>query len=293
MLDHDSDRVREFNNSSRHQNVRSRILSLLPNHNHSNDSSVWRKSIPHFHHSFALDFNHSLTSFIDCHSFVQLMASTYPLTTVAWPSEDEGIIQIFDESEKRIALFSIEFLIKGKVCTWSYIHRACLACVEEAGTIRRPETPQVPISEQSLPARGTYLYVRNDGSNQPCTLSIGPRFHLKYRGPPIGPGSDTMSHSSRSSANQSRFRSDLLIRDGWCVITDSAEAIAAHILPQSRPEYYAEVFGYDVGYLFDVSYGLLLDPKVHHAFDRGELSLYGNPSVSICVAVLGRLGRFD
>ena len=86
-----------------------------------------------------------------------------------------------------------------------------------------------------------------------------------------------MSHSSRRSANQDNFRFQLAIRDGFCLVTNSKKAVASHILPISRPEYYTEVLGYDPGYLYDVSYGLFLRRDMHHAFDRGEWSLCSKP----------------
>lgn len=39
-------------------------------------------------------------------------------------------------------------------------------------------------------------------------------------------------------------------------------------------QYYSEVLGYDPGYLFLASFGLLLADDIHHAFDRGELGFY-------------------
>lgn len=48
-----------------------------------------------------------------------------------------------------------------------------------------------------------------------------------------------------------------------------------------RVQYYTEVLSHDPGDLFDVSYGLLLERSLHHAFDRGEWGLYPDPLVSI------------
>lgn len=43
-------------------------------------------------------------------------------------------------------------------------------------------------------------------------------------------------------------------------------------------QYYTEVLGHEVRYLFMPSYGLLLRDDLHHSFDRGEIALY--PKVS-------------
>ncbi|PWN86467.1 hypothetical protein FA10DRAFT_263348 [Acaromyces ingoldii] len=85
-----------------------------------------------------------------------------------------------------------------------------------------------------------------------------------------------MSNSRRSTHNQASFREALVGRDYSCILSDTkfTGCTASHILPQSRPEYYEEVLGYDPRYYFHVSYGLLLEDKIHHAFDRGEWALY-------------------
>ena len=87
-----------------------------------------------------------------------------------------------------------------------------------------------------------------------------------------------MSNSSRDSQSQTQFRSQLYRRDSSCIVTDDDDAEAAHILPQSRPEYYQEIFGYDPVYYFDVSYGLLLSKKLHHRWDNGDWALYPDPA---------------
>lgn len=39
-------------------------------------------------------------------------------------------------------------------------------------------------------------------------------------------------------------------------------------------KYYTEVLGFNPGYLFMPSYGLLVRDDLHHSFDRGEWALY-------------------
>jgi hypothetical protein len=190
-----------------------------------------------------------------------------------WP--DEGVIQIFDKDDARIALFSLAFLRIGGVKTWDYIDFATQSVVRDAGIIVPMETH---LGRSPTPTIGSYRFLREDKSEEAVRMRVGPRFQYKRRGPSSsGEHSDTMSNSSRRSANQDHFRFQLAIRDGFCLVTDRKKAVAAHILPLSRPEYYTEVLGYDPGYLYDVSYGLFLSRDLHHAFDRGEWGLYPKP----------------
>lgn len=58
-----------------------------------------------------------------------MTSTTYPLTSVLWPSE--GVIQVFALDETRLALFSVQFLRTGRVQSWDYIHLAVASCILE------------------------------------------------------------------------------------------------------------------------------------------------------------------
>lgn len=45
-------------------------------------------------------------------------------------------------------------------------------------------------------------------------------------------------------------------------------------------QYYKEIFGFDVGFLYDVAFGVLLRDDLHHAFDRGWIAFW--PTVRAC-----------
>lgn len=140
-----------------------------------------------------------------------------------------------------------------------------------------------PVNLDAVPVAGQYLYIRNDQPDAGCTWARGPRFRYARRGPSSGAQSSTMSHSSRSTARQSLFKMQLARRDGRYIVTDSPEeedAVAAHILRVSRPEYYREILGTGPRFpvdLFHVSYGILLDPAWHRAFDTGDWGLFQSP----------------
>ncbi|CAO1626252.1 unnamed protein product [Jaminaea pallidilutea] len=216
------------------------------------------------------------------------MVTTYPLTPLEWPGG--GVIVVYDIDRVRLATFSCEFLVKGRVDSWAYVLKACKAVVNESGTLHRcknsPVAGPAPVAHvpESIDLEGQVspmhvVYVQTANSTAPTSWTIGPRFKYKSRGPPDASGSDgTMSHSSRSTAQQSKFRGELWKRDGTCIVTDEDEAGAAHIIPQSRPEYYEEIFGYDPVYYFDASYGLLLLRQLHLRWDAGDWALYPDPS---------------
>ena len=73
--------------------------------------------------------------------------------------------------------------------------------------------------------------------------------------------------------NQNRFRWALAKRDALCLVTDQENADAAHILIQSRPEYYTEIFGYDPVKYFRVRFGLFVSRDLHHSYDRGGCAI--------------------
>lgn len=218
--------------------------------------------------------------------------STYPLTTSIWPND--GIVVVSDVAAVRLATFSCQFLAEGHIRQWKYVLESCKAIVNEAG-ILHPRTDNalrtrlagkfsasyapepIDLSGQIQPMH--LVYVRTDESTAPTSWQIGPRFKYKWRGPPQdGQSTTTMSHSSRSTAHQSRFREMLGRRDTLCIVTEKLDADAAHIIPQSRPEYYEEILGFDPVYYFDVSYGLFLHKAWHTSWDRGAWGLYPDPS---------------
>lgn len=178
--------------------------------------------------------------------------------------------------------------------SWAFVEEASRMTVNEEGALHLRtddhRTPWIPgvsavayAPERINACRDVcpmqLIYVRSDDPSASTTWTTGPRFKYKMRGPgPSSGSSGTMSHSSRSTAQQSKFRGELWRRDGTCIITDEYDAEAAHILPQSRPEYYVEVLGFDPVYYFDVSFGLLLEHKLHRRWDLGDWALYPDPA---------------
>ncbi|CAO1616311.1 unnamed protein product [Sympodiomycopsis kandeliae] len=198
----------------------------------------------------------------------------YPLAASRWPAE--GTAAIFDQSGQQLLVLSIEFLRKGKVDTFAFI----LQCIEMAFVTEGGHICDDAAQAQSGAAKvfaGRFVYHCNTPAETPCRPRIGPRFKFKSRPPHAGDDqASTMSNSKRSSANQANFRVSLIGRDFYCLVSDAEyeSCTASHILPFSRPEYYAELLGFEPTYLFEPSYGLLLRDDLHHGFDRGHIALW-------------------
>lgn len=205
----------------------------------------------------------------------------YPLVTSSW--RGEGVIEVYDVTEQRLATFSQEFLRLGHVLNWAYIHNACQSVVQESGTLQTgasvagntsPPSMQ-PLDLKSSPTAGRYWYIRTDQPDAPCTWAPGPRCAVQE------PFDDDESSSSYSNPQESHFKLCLINRDSRCIVTDDPEwesAVGAHILPTNQSEDYRRALGHQPPDYLHVSYGILLDRGWHHAFDNGDWSLYPCPN---------------
>ncbi|CAO1618056.1 unnamed protein product [Jaminaea pallidilutea] len=219
----------------------------------------------------------------------------YQLSHRHWSSEGACILR--NEDGQQLLVLPVSFLRLGGVGDFAFALRQLQFCFEETSqcgledhagavvhgheaiqagqyTVRRQESA-APLSDQAKTSTD-----RSHSAESVDTQLIprrGPRFKFKHRAPNIGDDhASTMSDSKRSSPNQSSFRVSIIARDFCCLITeeDYEACTPSHILPLSRPEYYEEVLGYDPGFLFEPSFGLLLRDDLHHAFDRGSIALY-------------------
>ena len=86
---------------------------------------------------------------------------------------------------------------------------------------------------------GTYVVISSSALN----LASGPQGKSLSRAYHDVDDSTTVSRSSRSSANQSRFRLHVLLRDGRCLVTHNQEpgsVTAAHVVPFSLGQDYLD-----------------------------------------------------
>ncbi|CAO1625650.1 unnamed protein product [Parajaminaea phylloscopi] len=186
---------------------------------------------------------------------------------------EPGAVDVHDRSGQLLLSVSVEFLQLGHVATYAYLKEQCLSCFEEVGTLVREEDGSA-LADDDAVSIGRLIY--DIGSTRACTPRVGPRFRNKYRPASDDTMSSTMSNSSRSSVMQSHFGLGVAVRDGSCLLTETwySGCVAAHILPQSRPEYYEEFLGRKVASLDAPRFGVLLRHDLHHAFDRRHFAFY-------------------
>ncbi|KAL6956044.1 hypothetical protein U1Q18_044786 [Sarracenia purpurea var. burkii] len=182
--------------------------------------------------------------------------------------------RVVDQSGQRLLSIPVDFARTGLCNTIEFAISQVSFCFVEDGHLRcadgRVLTPQEPLFA------GTAIFVRADQSQASCTPRLGPRFKSLRRAPADGSEASTVSNSRRSSTNQNHFKMALVARDTCCLLSAASwqASTGCHILPQSRSEYYAEIFEDEVDYLFRPEYGLLLRDDLHHAFDRGQWALH-------------------
>ena len=83
------------------------------------------------------------------------MSVAYPLTLRAWPGD--GQIFVIDEYNVRIAAFSIEFLRRGGVYSWTYVKEALACCVLQPGPLYAiGAEEETPVNEEADPDPGLY-----------------------------------------------------------------------------------------------------------------------------------------
>ncbi|PWN86659.1 hypothetical protein FA10DRAFT_263178 [Acaromyces ingoldii] len=149
---------------------------------------------------------------------------------------DQGALAVYDSAgAKQLLLFPISFLRAD--------------CGRRIAPEEHVFSGGVIFRRRSSPASSSRYQVDEAVHERP-----GPRFKAKNRTIAEGAEGSTMSDSKRSSANQHVI---------------SFRKIGPRLL-----QYYTEAFGFDPIYLFSPSFGLLLRDDIHHAFDRGEWTLY-------------------
>ncbi|PWN20318.1 hypothetical protein BCV69DRAFT_299454 [Microstroma glucosiphilum] len=197
------------------------------------------------------------------------MTTQYTLSSSSWTGDS---LVLRDAAGRRMLTFPIIFLTEGHVASWDYIYEVLGMCFK--GAVNLTTLDGTLKTRTDRVTAGTLVVTSDDAGVTPVR---GPRFKEKFRAPADRDDNSTMSHSSRSSVNQSPFRTKLTGRDAVCLVTDSDpdRCTAAHILPISRPEYYVEVLGLDQDApLYSTAYGLLLRKDIHSDFDQGRIAFY-------------------
>lgn len=202
-------------------------------------------------------------------------ALTYLTCTEAWGALEDGLVIVEDAEACRIGSLPIEFIRTGSANTSSiaYLVRICRL------VLNIPDTHAIVISDSNGPcdlndliSPGTY---RIDGSFE---SRKGPSGKTKSRPFRDTDSSSTVSNSSRSTVNQSRFKMELLARDGECLLSgeDVVDSlVACHIIPFSLGQEKLDEICQPLSIgSFSVTNGLLLSPTLHVNYDRYLWGIY-------------------
>lgn len=153
--------------------------------------------------------------------------------TESWSAADDELIVIEDSGSRSIGNFPIAFLEQGCANTSqvAYLVRICRMLLFIPAThdlsIARHD---IPVVDNDKIEAGLYI-LNGQFESRP-----GPSGKSRSRSFRDTDTNSTNSRSSRSFANQSHFKMELLARDGECLISgeDVVESlVACHIIPFS------------------------------------------------------------
>lgn len=193
----------------------------------------------------------------------------------SWNVGEDSLLTMLDESGRRLGSFPLEFLRTGSADSMNgaYLLRVCRALLVIPATCPFTISGEGGILDPAdQVAAGTYIV------NGSFDLRPGPSGKSRSRPFRDTDGASTVSKSSRSTANQSRFKMELLARDGECLLSgeDVVESlVACHIVPFSLGQLTLDEIcaPLRIGQ-FSVTNGLLLSPSLHVNFDRYLWGIY-------------------
>lgn len=202
-------------------------------------------------------------------------APDYLTCTESWCGTKDRLVLVLDATANRIGSFPIEFLQNGAAdtATVEYLMRICKLVLDIPVTFRLViSDTDGPLSKDVCIVPGIYRI------NGTFANRSGPSGKTKSKPFRDTDSSSTVSKSSRSTANQSHFKMELLARDGECLLTgeDVVESlVACHIIPFSLgQEKLDEICDPLTIGSFSVTNGLLLSPSLHVNFDRYLWGIY-------------------
>lgn len=210
-----------------------------------------------------------------------MSAIVYETCCQAWRGEElgGGVTTLQFPDGTIIGRFPLGFLRNGgsHVNCKLYLQSAAMlmTSLPEGATVSLIHEIYSDDTDDSAIRAGAYTFL----SSECPKLASGPQGKSRSRGYQDADDSTTISRSSRSSANQSRFRLHVLFRDGRCLATqnqDPSSVTAAHIVPFSLGQEYLDSITHIPGIvgLFSVSNGLTLRKDLHTKFDSYEWGIY-------------------
>ncbi|GAA6020057.1 hypothetical protein JCM10207_006772 [Rhodosporidiobolus poonsookiae] len=182
-----------------------------------------------------------------------------------------------------VVQFPVAFLVESNLNSNRFLAHLAQQLVDEPGVLYRTDALNQELDPEAVPAVTDYHFFPKDSITHVFTETRGPegrrsRFHpAPYDG--NGAGSDTDSHSSSESPEESDFRMALYRRDGVCCFTRSEDANPVHLVPLSRHDVLEDITG-EVN-PFDPSAGLLLDAQLRTSYENYDWSLFLEARLSL------------
>lgn len=201
-------------------------------------------------------------------------AYDYDTTVSLWRSEEN--IYLRDAMENFLALIPISFLqvpTHNVLCSrylWK-VARAVAHVPGDAKLFRNGEE----IGADERVHQGQYDLISE--SNPTLIFRRGPQGKTGSRNFSQRSTGTSVSHSSRSTPRQARFRNGLRARDYKCVVSGNhSSLIASHIVPFSLGQQYLDdITGIrGLNQLYSIQNGLLLRRDIHDAYDRYEIGFF-------------------
>ncbi|GAA5872548.1 hypothetical protein JCM1840_004834 [Sporobolomyces johnsonii] len=198
----------------------------------------------------------------------------YALLLSRWPRGRDFVTVSYSPGQLDLRLkLPVAFVVRSNQNNHGFVQDIAQILVDEPGSLRQAGALGVELDRDEAPVAGEYVFVP-DIPETVFTESRGPE--SKRSGMFAAPAepSPPMSGSSHSSCTTLLFREALLGRDGLCYFSEASalECIATHIVPETRPDVYAEITGDPYQYLS--SAGILLDRDLHKPYNDYAWSLY-------------------
>ncbi|GAA5831675.1 hypothetical protein JCM11251_000790 [Rhodosporidiobolus azoricus] len=189
----------------------------------------------------------------------------------AWPPGP--CLRVSFSSIDLILQLPLEFVRLGGYNTLRFVQWWAAHLVKEDGVLRKQDGLDEELDLSEAPQAVDYTFVP-EFTDVVFTETVGPQGKNRRASPMSSDGESSVSHSSRNSEDDNDFHLQVAVRDGedYFLGTRATECVSAHLVPQSRPDLYVSLTG--EYFAHDVSYGLLMDPTLHKAYDRYQFSLF-------------------
>lgn len=189
----------------------------------------------------------------------------------------EGVVTLVDRKGSLIAQLPLQFAVSGSgnSALGSWLALVAFSLLDGiSDSLPSITYRNSVVAQNDVIHSGVYevqVFLGSEVSSAP-----GPHAKTTRQKPLTQSDSDTVSHSSRSSAEgQSPWRLKLFQRDTVCLISRSFMFLeACHIVPFSLGDAFVSTISKGRCSLYSPANGLSLEPRLHKLFDAYRLGIY-------------------